>query len=90
MFQMAWWRKASFPSQSLESAAHALALYWCKVMGYYYTLALAVNRPRYVYTEADHAARPSPEQAQDALQGLDPKHHAFVQLEQIEALRPSA
>ena len=73
-----------------ESAAHALALYWCKVMEYYYTLALAVNRFRYVYTEADHAARPSPEQAKDALQGLDPKHHAFVQLEQIEALRPSA
>ena len=43
-----------------------------------------------IRTEADHAARPSPEQAKDALQGLDPKHHAFVQLEQIEALRPSA
>jgi hypothetical protein len=73
-----------------ESAAHALALYWCKVMEYYFTLALAVGRPRYAYTEADHAARPSPEQALNALQGLPPKHVAFVHLGQIEALRPSA
>jgi hypothetical protein len=73
-----------------ESAAHALALYWCRVMEYYYTLALAVNRPRYVYTEADHAARPSSEQAMSALQGLPPKHVAFTHLRQIEALRPSA